>query len=262
MRAARGGMPYSVPRKRRPQPAGEEDGEGKESAELADGADDTAPVGTNPVDSQMADDALAEAALAESARQRALLAQRLAAVPESPARSDGVPGSPASVSVATPRRELPASQTTIQTSSGAVHFDSPARGSEPVSTPRRDPDGSEAAASQFNGRLTFAAAALPTSAGGPGSSRPAPYSHGPPGTPVQLSYGIAMQDNSELEELRVEFAETVARYRAGRLSKDQALATEAGVYRGAKAVSAGLADAVARPSQVLAAFGAELGRAA
>ncbi|AJY47049.1 S49 family peptidase [Martelella endophytica] len=73
---------------------------------------------------------------------------------------------------------------------------------------------------------------------------------------------VLARELAELEELRVEFAETVARFRAGRLSKDQALASEAGVYRGAKAVSAGLADAVARPSQVLAAFGAELGRAA
>lgn len=73
---------------------------------------------------------------------------------------------------------------------------------------------------------------------------------------------VLTRELAELEELRVEFAETVSRFRAGRLSKDAALATEAGVYRGAKAVEAGLADAVVRPSQVLAAFGAELGRAA
>ena len=65
---------------------------------------------------------------------------------------------------------------------------------------------------------------------------------------------------AELEDERQHFAATVARYRAGRISLDQALATEAGVYRGQAAVDAGLADTVARPSQVLAAFEEELGR--
>ncbi|APO74261.1 signal peptide peptidase SppA-like protein [Rhizobium etli 8C-3] len=73
---------------------------------------------------------------------------------------------------------------------------------------------------------------------------------------------VLERELAELEELRVEFAATVARYRAGRLSEQSALATEAGVYRGQKAVEAGLADAVARPSQVLAAFEAELSRSA
>lgn len=67
---------------------------------------------------------------------------------------------------------------------------------------------------------------------------------------------------TELEEDRQLFAETVARFRAGRISVEQALATEAGVYRGQAAVDAGLADVVARPSQVLAAFQEELGRTA
>lgn len=73
---------------------------------------------------------------------------------------------------------------------------------------------------------------------------------------------VLKNELAELEELRREFAATVARYRAGRLSLESALATEAGVYRGQKAVDAGLADAVARPSQVLAAFETELGRSA
>ncbi len=73
---------------------------------------------------------------------------------------------------------------------------------------------------------------------------------------------VVERELAELEELRVEFAATVARYRAGRLTPESALATEAGVYRGQKAVEAGLADAVARPSQVLAAFEAELSRSA
>lgn len=73
---------------------------------------------------------------------------------------------------------------------------------------------------------------------------------------------VLERELAELEELRIEFASTVARFRAGRLDLKSALATEAGVYRGQKAVEAGLADAVARPSQVLAAFEAELGRSA
>ncbi|WP_246739757.1 S49 family peptidase [Martelella sp. HB161492] len=73
---------------------------------------------------------------------------------------------------------------------------------------------------------------------------------------------VLSRELSELEEMRVEFAETVARYRAGRLTTEAALATEAGVYRGIKAVEAGLADAVQRPSQVLAAFEAALSPAA
>lgn len=73
---------------------------------------------------------------------------------------------------------------------------------------------------------------------------------------------VVERELAELEELRVEFAATVSRFRAGRLSLQSALATEAGVYRGQKAVEAGLADAVARPTQVLAAFEAELSRPA
>lgn len=73
---------------------------------------------------------------------------------------------------------------------------------------------------------------------------------------------VLERELAELEELRVEFASTVARFRAGRLDLKSALATEAVVYRGQKAVEAGLADAVARPSQVLEAFEAELSRSA
>lgn len=77
-----------------------------------------------------------------------------------------------------------------------------------------------------------------------------------------LPKDVVERELTELEELRVEFAATVSRFRAGRLSLESALATEAGVYRGQKAVEAGLADAVARPSQVLAAFEEELSRSA
>jgi signal peptide peptidase SppA len=48
----------------------------------------------------------------------------------------------------------------------------------------------------------------------------------------------------EIDVLRFLFAETVAAGRAGRLSQDAALATEAATYRGVDAVAAGLADEV------------------
>lgn len=61
-----------------------------------------------------------------------------------------------------------------------------------------------------------------------------------------------MQDR--LDRMRDAFAETVARYRAGSISKESALATEAGVYEGQDAVDAGLADAVADPKKAFRAF--------
>lgn len=73
---------------------------------------------------------------------------------------------------------------------------------------------------------------------------------------------VLERELADMEEIRREFAATVARYRAGRLSFDAAMQTEAGSFRGQGAVEAGLADAVARPSQVLAAFEEELGRTA
>ncbi len=206
-------MPYSVPRKRRPQTEGEE-GAATSRGSRAFSASDAGDAADDP---HVEDNALAEAALAESARQRAMLAQRLAAVPDSPARSDGVRDSP--TAMGTPRRELPVAQMTIQTSSGAIHFDSPARGGEAISTPRRDPGASGVAASPFDGRLTYAAGSpapttfdgrltyaaaspAPAGAGGPGAVA---YDYGPPpGTPAQQAYGIKMQDISELEELQAE----------------------------------------------------------
>lgn len=53
---------------------------------------------------------------------------------------------------------------------------------------------------------------------------------------------------------REQFAAAVARYRGARLTREGALATEAMIYRGHDAVSAGLADAVARPSVAFEAF--------
>jgi signal peptide peptidase SppA len=58
----------------------------------------------------------------------------------------------------------------------------------------------------------------------------------------------------EIDVLRFLFAETVAAGRAGRLSEEAALATEAATYRGADAVAAGLADEVIDIAQGFAAF--------
>lgn len=58
----------------------------------------------------------------------------------------------------------------------------------------------------------------------------------------------------EIDVLRFLFSETVAAGRAGRLSQDAALATEAATYRGAEAVAAGLADEVIDLSRGFARF--------
>ena len=58
----------------------------------------------------------------------------------------------------------------------------------------------------------------------------------------------------EIDVLRFLFTETVAAGRAGRLSQEAALATEAASYRGADAVAAGLADEVTDLARGFAAF--------
>ena len=58
----------------------------------------------------------------------------------------------------------------------------------------------------------------------------------------------------EIDVLRFLFAETVAAGRAGRLSQDAALATEAATYRGTDAVAAGLADEVIDLARGFASF--------
>ena len=58
----------------------------------------------------------------------------------------------------------------------------------------------------------------------------------------------------EIDVLRFLFAETVAAGRTGRLSQDGAMATEAATYRGADAVTAGLADEVTDLAHGFAAF--------
>jgi capsid assembly protease len=58
----------------------------------------------------------------------------------------------------------------------------------------------------------------------------------------------------EIDVLRFLFAETVAAGRAGRLSQEAALATEAATFRGADAVAAGLADEVSDLTRGFAGF--------
>ncbi|MFD1796916.1 S49 family peptidase [Paracoccus aurantiacus] len=67
---------------------------------------------------------------------------------------------------------------------------------------------------------------------------------------------------AELEDLRVLFAETVAAGRGAKLGKEAALATEAAIFRGAAAVEAGLADAVADPRNAFRAFAESVNRPA
>nr|WP_296643435.1 S49 family peptidase [Roseibaca sp.] len=65
------------------------------------------------------------------------------------------------------------------------------------------------------------------------------------GNPYQpLPEGVRGDIQREIDVLRFLFAETVAAGRAGRLSEDAAMATEAATYLGADAVAAGLADQV------------------
>lgn len=77
-------------------------------------------------------------------------------------------------------------------------------------------------------------------------SRPTPFE--------AMDEDTLARELADMEKLRVEFAEVVARYRTGRISLDAILATEADTYRGEEAVKVGLADAVARPQEALAAF--------
>lgn len=75
------------------------------------------------------------------------------------------------------------------------------------------------------------------------------------GTPyAPLPKETADKFRAEMEMLREIFAETVGRYRGDRLGKEKALATEAETFTGQAAVDAGLADAVANPTEAFAAF--------
>jgi signal peptide peptidase SppA len=75
------------------------------------------------------------------------------------------------------------------------------------------------------------------------------------GNPYQpLPEGVRDDIQREIDVLRFLFAETVAAGRAGRLSQEAALATEAATFRGADAVAAGLADEVTDLTRGFAAF--------
>ncbi|SUZ33236.1 Putative signal peptide peptidase SppA [Roseibaca ekhonensis] len=75
------------------------------------------------------------------------------------------------------------------------------------------------------------------------------------GNPYQpLPDAVQGDIQREIDVLRFLFAETVAAGRAGRLSEEAAMATEAATYRGADAVAAGLADEVTDLTQGFAAF--------
>jgi len=62
----------------------------------------------------------------------------------------------------------------------------------------------------------------------------------------------------EIDVLRFLFAETVVAGRAGSLSQDAALTTEAAIYRGADAVAAGLADEISDLARGFASFRAHV----
>jgi capsid assembly protease len=75
------------------------------------------------------------------------------------------------------------------------------------------------------------------------------------GNPYQpLPEAVRDDIQREIDVLRFLFAETVAAGRAGRLSQEAALATEAATYRGVDAVAAGLADEVTDLARGFAAF--------
>lgn len=75
------------------------------------------------------------------------------------------------------------------------------------------------------------------------------------GNPYQpLPEAVHDDIQREIDVLRFLFAETVAAGRAGRLSQEAALATEAATYRGVDAIAAGLADEVTDLARGFAAF--------
>lgn len=71
-----------------------------------------------------------------------------------------------------------------------------------------------------------------------------------------LPEAVHDQMQRELEVVRFLFAETVAAGRGDRLTHASALATEAAVFRGADAISAGLADELADPVTAFRSFAA------
>jgi len=76
-----------------------------------------------------------------------------------------------------------------------------------------------------------------------------------------LPEDVAARIRAELEGVREAFAGRVASYRGKRLTYERAMATEALIYRGAAAVTAGLADATGHPQEAFQAFVSTLNRA-
>lgn len=72
---------------------------------------------------------------------------------------------------------------------------------------------------------------------------------------------VATRYLAEIEAIRVAFCETVAAQRGGRITFDDAMATEAEVYRGPDAVKTGLADATGNPFEAFQAFANLINRA-
>lgn len=85
--------------------------------------------------------------------------------------------------------------------------------------------------------------------------------HKADGNPFEpLPAEVRERVRSELEQVRSLFARTVGAGRGGRLSEAAALATEAQVFRGSAAVTAGLVDEVRELRAAFADFVAEVGR--
>lgn len=81
-----------------------------------------------------------------------------------------------------------------------------------------------------------------------GKHKGAGHSFGP------LPEDVRAKMQHRVDRMRDHFAETVAQFRGPRLTKAAALATEADAFTGEDAVKAGLADAVARPSEAFDQF--------
>jgi signal peptide peptidase SppA len=77
-----------------------------------------------------------------------------------------------------------------------------------------------------------------------------------------LDEDVYNKAKAEADTVRDMFVETVARFRAGRVTAKQLMATEADTYLGADAVTAGLIDEVADPLDAAQAFVSEISRKA
>jgi signal peptide peptidase SppA len=85
--------------------------------------------------------------------------------------------------------------------------------------------------------------------------------HKADGNPFQpLPEPLANRIRGEVEEARGRFAEHVGRFRGGRFTAEQAMATEAQDYRSGDALRLGLVDAVAKPADAFDAFVSAINR--